>query len=127
MISGETPFYKSGMEQMDLFRAIVKGDFEMPDGVSKDAASLISGLLNKEPTQRLGSLRGGEDDILNHPFFKSIDLTKLRRKEIKAPFVPKVKDPLDSSNFEDWGHLEDKTKHKYPKIAAKDEKIFEEF
>jgi len=47
--------------------------------------------------------------------------------DIKAPFVPKIKDPLDGSNFGDWTHLDDKLKTKYPKLKPADAKIFEEF
>jgi hypothetical protein len=40
---------------------------------------------------RLGA-RKDADDILKHPFFKEIDLEKLKVKKLKAPFVPEVAD-----------------------------------
>jgi protein kinase A len=128
MITGDTPFYQSGMEQMDLFRAIVKGKFDIPRNVSKEASSIIRGFLTKDPTQRLGSLAGGEDDVLKHPWFaQTLDIGELRQKKVKPPKVPKIKNPLDASNFEDWSHLDDKTKHQYPRLTTDQEKIFEKF
>jgi protein kinase A len=127
LIAGKTPFYEEGMDQLELFKANVRGRYTMPRGISPEGASLIKGLIVKDPTQRLGSLKGGEDDILNHPWFASIDIDKLRSKEIKAPYVPKIKNPLDASNFDDWSHLEDKTKKKYPKLTAEQERTFASF
>jgi len=127
LLTGETPFYQEGMEQMDLFRSIVRCKYKMSHKIPPEAASLIQGLVTKDPIKRLGNLKGGEDDILNHPWFSSIDFDKLRHKEIKAPYVPKIKNPLDASNFDDWSHLDDKTKQKYPKLKPEQEKIFEEF
>jgi protein kinase A len=127
MITGFTPFYFDGMEQMDLFRAIVKGVYEKPRSIHPVAASLIDGFLTKIPAKRLGSLAGGEEGVYNHPWFKSIDFDALRNKKIKAPHVPKIKDPLDASNFEDWSHLEDKTKAGFPKLKPSQEKLFKAF
>lgn len=127
MLTGNQPFYDEGMQQMDLFRAIVKGVFYTPDTISEDAASIVNGFLTRNPSQRLGNLAGREDDVLEHPWFKSIDFDNLRQQEIVAPFVPVIKDPLDSSNFEDWSHLEDKTKASYPRLTREQARIFEKF
>ena len=127
MITGGQPFYVEGMEQMDLFRAIAKGKFTIPRGVSKEASSIIEGFLTRDPSQRLGSLAGGEDDILAHPWLVTVDFEALRKQKFKAPLVPKIKNPFDSSNFDDWSHLKDKTKERYPKISPAEAKIFEEF
>lgn len=127
MLTGETPFYAEGMEQMDLFRAIVKSKYKIPRKVTPQAASIIQGFVNKNTSQRLGSLKGGEDDVLGHHWFNGIDFEQLRQQEVKAPFVPKIRNPLDASNFDDWGHLEDKTKKKYPKLTPQQEAIFVPF
>lgn len=50
--------------------------------------ALISGLLEKDPTQRIGVLAGKERDILKHKWFDDLDLSKLRNKEITAPWIP---------------------------------------
>lgn len=112
---------------MELFRAIVKGKYNPPRGISKDGADLMQGLLQRDPRKRLGSLAGGEDDIPAHPYFVDLDFDKVRHMDYPAPMVPDIKDPLDSSNFEDWDHVEDKLRIKYPKLTGKDAKVFDKF
>jgi serine/threonine protein kinase len=52
-------------------------------------------LLTRDPTKRLGSEDKMASDIRRHPFFKHIDWDQLYRKEIEAPFKPKVNSVLD--------------------------------
>ena len=132
MLFGTNPFYKHGMDQMDLFRGIVKARYvkpTSPDPVSDEAHAIMKELLTRDPNQRLGSLAAGEDGILYHPWFSSygMDMDELRAKKYTAPVVPVIKDPLDSSNFENWDHLDDKTKKKYPPVAADDQWMFADF
>jgi hypothetical protein len=42
----------------------------MPKRFSPDLVRLITGLLAKDPQQRLGGGQGGAQDIKEHPFFK---------------------------------------------------------
>lgn len=57
----------------------------------------MTGLLNRDPAQRLGA--NGGDEIKRHPFFsKHIDFRKLMRKEYKPPFKPNVESAVDTSN-----------------------------
>ena len=56
-------------------------------------------LLVKDPRKRLG---GGPDDaesVRRHAFFKTIHWDDLLRKNIPAPFVPKIASATDVSNF----------------------------
>jgi hypothetical protein len=39
---------------------------------SDDLVSLVSGLLRKDRTQRLGT-KGGAEEIMKHPFFATLD------------------------------------------------------
>lgn len=129
MLVGHTPFYRDGMTKSDLFRAIVQAKIQPPAGVSREALSLISGLLKRDPANRLGSLAGGEADIIEHPWFKldGFDMDELFLQQIKAPFVPRIKYALDDSNFGDWSHLEDKLEQRYPKLTAQQSEIFNSF
>lgn len=56
-------------------------------------------LLQKDCQKRLGADNDFQD-IKEHPFFASIDFEKLLRKEIRAPFIPKIKDELDISHID---------------------------
>jgi len=60
-------------------------------------------------------------------WFSDMDFVALRNQEIKAPWKPNIKNPLDGSNFEDWSHLKDKDKDTFPPLSAKEQAIFKSF
>lgn len=113
MIAGKTPFYDGIVDQMGLYKNIVKCRFEFPDGdfMSASSIDLIKRMLTVDPNDRLGCFAGAEKDIMNHPFYEDIDWKQMSSKKAEAPFKPKVKDPLDGSNFDDYSKLEAKEKN----------------
>ena len=129
MIAGHTPFFAEGMDQITLFRYICKGQFRFPPAgvMSMEVEDLLQRFLVLDPAKRLGSLARGINEIYSHTWYSEIDFTSLRHKEIKAPWVPDIKDLLDTSNFENWDHLEDKTLKKDPPLLERHHKIFETF
>lgn len=129
MLTGDTPFYKEGMDQLDLYRQICSAKFEAHPILQgkNQAVDIISRLLHKVPSQRLGQLKNGQKDIFGHPWFGDISFEKYRARDIKAPWIPKIKDPLDSSNFDSWKHMKDKTKQKWPPLDAQKQAIFAGF
>ena len=56
-------------------------------------------MLNKDRKQRLGQ-NNDVNDILLHPWFKDLDIDKLLKKQLAAPFVPEVKGKTDLQNFD---------------------------
>ena len=40
------------------------------------------------------------EEVMEHPFFKDLDLDKLIKKELEPPFKPKISSELDLSNFD---------------------------
>lgn len=57
-----------------LFQVILEKTIRIPRSLSVKAASVLKGFLNKNPADRLGCNRDSAFmDIVNHPFFKSID------------------------------------------------------
>jgi protein kinase A len=89
LIDGGNPFFYEGMNEMYLYEAITREPyFPMPDdrAVSKDAIDLVHRLLEKSPSERLGSFR--EKDILEHPWFAEYDIAMLRSRQVKAPWIP---------------------------------------
>lgn len=65
---------------------------------------LIQKLLNQNPARRLGNMKHGIKDIVNHKWFASFPWDALLVKTVKPPIVPQVRDALDTSNFEDFRH-----------------------
>ena len=129
MIEGRTPFYEYGIGQMKCFQRICDGCFEFDPKrkTSPEVEDLIRSLLVVEPTQRIGSLADGINEIYAHRWFAGMNFGKLRQKGVKAPWVPEVKNALDATNFESWDHLEDKSMSNESPISAYQQRIFESF
>ena len=81
-----------GMDQMAVFESITMEDYSpIPCKVSNNVAHLVDGFLEKEPTERLGQLAGREQDIMMHPWFDGLDISTLRTRKTKAPYIPTPK------------------------------------
>ena len=90
MVSGENPFYYEGIGELQLLNDITDADPEpLADSYSVEVRDLVTKLLVKDPAQRLGSVNHGYD-IIKHRWFKGIDLSKARLKQIPAPWAPNV-------------------------------------
>jgi len=91
MIAGENPFFYDGLGTSELYEIIAKEEpYPIEANVSDEVKSIIDGLLEKDPTQRLGNLKGKDRDILSHPWFSNsdLDLKLLKEKTFKAPWIP---------------------------------------
>lgn len=95
MLTGIPPFYDKNRNVM--FLNIERAKIRWPDArkhgisISSTAKDLITRLLTKDKSKRLGA-RGG-DEVFSHPFFKNIDLDALLSKRMRAPFVPENSNP----------------------------------
>jgi len=61
------------------------------------AKELLKNLLVGDLTKRYGNLRAGSADIFAHGWFSEVDWDKLYRREIPAPYVPKIDGEGDAS------------------------------
>ena len=95
--------------------------------VHADMSEIIHKFLCRDPSKRLGSLVGGEDDIPKQAFLKNIDFDQLRQKKLVPPHVPAIKDSLDASNFDDWSSEKDKRNKRYPKLSKAEDEVFDDF
>ncbi|TYZ65425.1 hypothetical protein PybrP1_011704 [[Pythium] brassicae (nom. inval.)] len=98
--------FRSFSEAMVRFYAaelIMKSPLKFPShfGLSPEVKSIIAGLLERDPTYRLGCRPGaGVQDIKNHAFFAEIDWELLESRGVKPPFKPRVRGPTDIQNFD---------------------------
>ena len=99
MFTGWPPFYDKNIRTMMQKILHAPLTFNPKYKISADAQSCISGLLARDLNDRLCA-NGNHDQIKQHSFFKSIDWDKLYRREIKPPFIPKVKGEADITNFD---------------------------
>lgn len=60
----------------------------------------MTGLLQRDPSKRLGSGEGDADEIKNHPFFHDVNWVDLESGKIPPPWVPNIVGSLDTSQFD---------------------------
>ncbi|KAI1752765.1 kinase-like domain-containing protein [Xylaria castorea] len=96
MLTGLPPFYESVLNEM--YDRIVFEPLTFPDFMPPVAKDLLTKLLDKDPTKRLGA--NGSAEIKSHPFFGSIDWRKLLQRKYQPTFKPDVVDALDTTNFD---------------------------
>ena len=91
MLIGVTPFYNR--QRQVLVSKIMNSKIIFPDRktykiqYSDELVDLISSLLKKDKTKRLG-YKDGVTEILAHPFFASINIDDLEDYKVNPPFVP---------------------------------------
>lgn len=98
MLTAKPPFI--GGNRNKIQEKIVKDKIKLPNFLSSEAHSLLKGLLQKDPSKRLGSGPNGSVDIKNHKWFKMINWKKLEAREIKPSFLPEVAGKHCIANFE---------------------------
>ena len=126
ILVGRSPFFTYGTDQVSLFKRIVMVKYSCPSAVNDDAKDLIKKLLTRRQASRLGNLSRGYLDVKEHPWFSSLDWEKLNNREVKAPWVPNIKNPLDSTYFSDFSQ-EEKEKDTSRALSSKEQKLFADF
>ncbi|XP_022254813.1 ribosomal protein S6 kinase alpha-5-like, partial [Limulus polyphemus] len=101
LLTGNSPFTPQGDKnsQSEISKRILHSQPPQPDHASAAAKDFIYRTLIKNPRKRLG---GGPEDALElkrHKFFRVLNWDKLSKKQISAPFIPKICGELDVSNF----------------------------
>uniref|UniRef100_A0A2K6SGX9 non-specific serine/threonine protein kinase n=1 Tax=Saimiri boliviensis boliviensis TaxID=39432 RepID=A0A2K6SGX9_SAIBB len=99
MMCGRLPFYNQDHEK--LFELILMEEIRFPRTLGPEAKSLLSGLLKKDPKQRLGG--GSEDakEIMQHRFFAGIAWQHVYEKKLSPPFKPQVTSETDTRYFDE--------------------------
>ncbi|RDL42335.1 putative protein kinase [Venustampulla echinocandica] len=98
LLTGSPPF--QGQNHAKIQERIVKQKLAMPYFLGPDAKDLLTRLLRKEPTKRLGANMPKDLQIIKkHRFFRKIDWKKLALREVEAPIQPLITDPELAENF----------------------------
>lgn len=88
--AGYPPFFTEDSNPMRLYEKIIAGKVRYPAYFAPEAKDLLKSLLTPDITKRFGNLANGSRDIFGHVWFQEVDWERLYRKEIPAPYVPKV-------------------------------------
>ena len=101
LLTGASPFTVAGGKntQKEIFKHILRCEPPIPLNMSKDVSDFILRLLVKDPQKRMGGGPTGAEEVKAHKFFRSINWDDLLRKNIPAPFVPRITSDTDVSNF----------------------------
>ena len=66
------------------------------------AKHFAQGLLVADPADRLGSVeRGGPRELRDSAFFAPMDFVRLVRRDLPAPFVPRIDNSTDTRHCQD--------------------------
>jgi serine/threonine protein kinase len=97
MLVGVSPFYNANLKRM--YRAILNDEVRFPATLSATAKDLITKLLTKEATRRLGSGPDDSREIQNHIFFCEVNWQMLFERKVKMAWKPGIQSETDTSHF----------------------------
>lgn len=96
MMFGLPPFYSKN--QHEMYQKTLCQPLSIPGSASPHARDILNAMLQKSRMDRLGA-KADFEEIRCHQFFAPIDWEKLNNREVKAPFVPKVRAETDTLNI----------------------------
>uniref|UniRef100_A0A0A9X2E0 cGMP-dependent protein kinase n=1 Tax=Lygus hesperus TaxID=30085 RepID=A0A0A9X2E0_LYGHE len=102
LLTGTPPF--TGADPMKTYNIILKGidAIEFPRNITRNATVLIKKLCRDNPAERLGYQKGGISEIQKHKWFDGFNWEGLRTRTLTPPILPKVRNVIDTSNFDDY-------------------------
>ena len=99
MLAGHTPFYDSNT--LKTYEKILSAPLKFPAFFHEDAKDILTKLINRDLTKRLGNLQDGSEDVKNHPWFSEVIWDKVLARYIETPYEPPIHQGQgDTSQFE---------------------------
>ncbi|KAF4459915.1 kinase C [Fusarium albosuccineum] len=98
MLLQQSPF--RGEDEDEIYDAILADEPLYPIHMPRDSVSILQKLLTREPDQRLGSGPTDAQEVMSQPFFRNINWDDIYHKRVQPPFMPSIKNPTDTSNFD---------------------------
>eukprot|EP00049_Salpingoeca_infusionum_P022705 m.8271 g.8271 ORF g.8271 m.8271 type:complete len:847 (-) comp5339_c0_seq2:2563-5103(-) len=101
LLTGRTPFRQSGEGKNDadsIMRRVVEEDPKYPEDFPDAARDIVSQLLEKDPSKRLGTR--GASEVRAHPFFHEIEWYALLDHKIE-PAIKPIKNQVNAVDVYD--------------------------
>ncbi|KAI8086168.1 kinase-like domain-containing protein, partial [Halteromyces radiatus] len=98
MLMGLPPFWAE--THAEMYRRILDDPLEFPEDTDPVTADFITGLLQQDPSKRLGTGINGPITIRSHPYFDCLEWTDVYYRRIKPPYVPQLQSETDFSHFD---------------------------
>lgn len=97
----------------------------MPDSFSFELRSLLTGLLQRDVSKRLGCRGRGALELKTHPFFRGIDWRVVYLQRLQPPLIP-ARGEVNAADAFDIGSFDDEdTKH--IKLTEPDQELYRNF
>ncbi|KAM7052782.1 cGMP-dependent protein kinase 2 [Acridotheres tristis] len=102
LLTGSPPF--SGADQMMTYNLILKGieKLDFPKTITRRPEDLIRRLCRQNPTERLGNLRNGINDIKKHRWLSGFNWDSLKVRKLTSPLKRELSGPTDHSYFDSY-------------------------
>ena len=117
LLTGFPPF--AADDQVETFKRILTAKLSYPPSIGKTGCEVMTRLLTVNPTLRLGANGGRE--VREHIFFEPLDFVRLIGRQLPTPYVPTIKSPADTSNYE---HFEEPDLQQWDGHNTDDAKTF---
>lgn len=102
LLTGNPPF--SGTDQMMTYNLILKGieKMDFPRKITRKPEDLIRRLCRQNPTERLGNLKNGINDIKKHRWLSGFNWEGLKARNLPSPLRRELSGPTDHSYFDKY-------------------------
>ena len=130
LMYGHRPYLgknKHEVKQLILTRQAEIDYDDLPDGFSNDIADFINKLIQRKPKNRLG--KDNINQVIDHPWLMGFDWENVKKKILKAPYIPKIGDNFDKNYCLQNNKIGADTIDRYQKIMNDENYniIFKEF
>mmetsp|Transcript_3896 Transcript_3896/g.5838 ORF Transcript_3896/g.5838 Transcript_3896/m.5838 type:complete len:784 (-) Transcript_3896:24-2375(-) len=98
MLEGLPPYYDDDIRRMN--DQILHAPLTFDANFSREAKDLLTKLLARNPTKRLGYGEKDAKDIMQHPFFAEINWDDLYHRRITPEFKPHLANQTDTRYFD---------------------------
>ncbi|KAG8898406.1 camp-dependent protein kinase catalytic subunit [Tulasnella sp. 403] len=103
MLAGYPPFYiepGTNSTHVQLYEKIIAGVVHYPQFFDPLAVDIVQNCLTTDLSRRYGNMKYGSKDIFGHPWFAEVGWERIYKKEIPPPFIPRIENDGDSSQFD---------------------------
>jgi len=97
MLAGYPPFWDENTNV--IYEKIIEGEIAWHPEVEGPAKDMISKLLEKDSNKRLGNMKQGAQEIMNHKFYDGVDWVSVRNKNLVPPIMPCLLAENDTRNY----------------------------
>ncbi|KAF4576614.1 hypothetical protein EYR36_000790 [Pleurotus pulmonarius] len=96
----------------EVYKKILAGDYRYPPKVrvGKTLKSLVSALLTRDASKRLGY--NGASEVGKHPWFRTVNWGKMKDRQYLAPYIP------SEFNLQKWHTQPMPRQHEVPGLAV---------